>query len=74
VTLSTQTASSARELAEAERQRLILGTTTAQNVVSAEQTAREAELRRLQALVAQLTTRFQLEHATGTLLSRFATL
>ncbi|MEY2935511.1 MAG: hypothetical protein RL033_6260 [Pseudomonadota bacterium] len=74
VTLSTQTASSARELAEAERQRLILGTTTAQNVVSAEQTAREAELRRLQALVAQLTTRFQLEHATGTLLTRFATL
>ncbi len=70
--LSAQTAESARALAEAERQRLNLGTTTARDVVSAEQTAREAELRRLQAQVAQLSTRFQLEHAAGTLLARFA--
>lgn len=74
VTLSAQTARSARELAEAERQRLTLGTTTARDVVNAEQTAREAELRRLQAQVAQLSTHFQLEHAAGTLLARFATL
>lgn len=74
VTLSAQTAQSARELAEAERQRLMLGTSTARDVVNAEQTAREAELRRLQAHVAQLSTHFQLEHAAGTLLARFATL
>jgi outer membrane protein TolC len=61
------------EAAEA-RQRVLLGTTTPQNVVSAEQTLREAELRRLRALVNQLSARFELEHTTGTLLERFASL
>jgi outer membrane protein len=74
VSLTTQTATAASQLAEAERQRLQLGTTTAQNVVSAEQTARESELRRLQALVNQASVRFELEHTTGKLLERLAAL
>ncbi len=72
VSLASQAAEAAQKLAEAERQRLALGTTTAQNVVTAEQTRREAELRRLRALVSQVSTRFELEHATGALLGRFA--
>lgn len=74
VSLSSETAAAASQLAEAERQRLLLGTTTSQNVVTAEQTSREAELRRLQALVNQASTRFELEHTTGQLLERFAVL
>ncbi|MEO8177729.1 MAG: TolC family protein [Deltaproteobacteria bacterium] len=74
VSLSTETATAATELADAERQRLLLGTTTAQNVVTAEQTSREAELRRLQALVNQASARFELEHSAGKLLERFAAL
>jgi outer membrane protein TolC len=74
VSLSSETATAASQLAEAERQRLLLGTTTSQNVVTAEQTSREAELRRLQALVDQVSARFELEHTTGHLLDRFATL
>jgi outer membrane protein TolC len=72
VALSTETSSVASRLAEAERQRLTLGTTSAQNVVTAEQTSREAELRRLRALVSQVTARFELEHGTGHLLERCA--
>jgi outer membrane protein TolC len=72
VSLASQAAEAAQKLAEAERQRLSLGTTTARDVVTAEQTRREAELRRLRALVSQISTRFELEHATGALLSRFA--
>ena len=74
VELAAETAAVAAQLAEAERQRVLLGTTTPQNVVSAEQTLREAELRRLRALVNQLSARFELEHTTGTLLDRFASL
>ena len=74
VSLTGETAAVASQLAEAERQRLLLGTTTSQNVVTAEQTSREAELRRLQALVNQASARFELEHTTGHLLDRFATL
>lgn len=72
VELTTATVATAGKLAEAERQRALLGTTTSQNVVTAEQTLREAELRRLRALVSQLSTRFELEHSTGKLLDRFA--
>lgn len=74
VALTSETATAASQLAEAERQRLLLGTTTSQNVVTAEQTSREAELRRLQALVNQASARFELEHTTGHLLERFAAL
>jgi outer membrane protein TolC len=72
VELSTQTAAAASQLAEAERQRLSLGTTTSRDVVSAEQTSREAELRRLRAVVSEASARFELEHTAGTLLGRFA--
>ncbi|WP_437806190.1 TolC family protein [Sorangium sp. So ce1078] len=72
VALATETARLAGELAEAERQRLLLGTSTSADVVKAEQTLREAELRKLRAVVTALTSRFQLDHATGALLDRFA--
>jgi outer membrane protein len=72
VALTTETASTASQLAEAERQRLALGTTTSRDVVSAEQTSREAELRRLRAVVSRTAARLELEHTAGTLLDRFA--
>ncbi|WP_437790569.1 TolC family protein [Sorangium sp. So ce693] len=72
VALATETARMAGELAEAERQRLSLGTATSADVVQAEQTRREAELRRLRAAVTELTSRLQLDHETGALLVRFA--
>ncbi|WP_437685024.1 TolC family protein [Sorangium sp. So ce176] len=72
IAIATETARLANELAEAERQRLLLGTSTSADVVKAEQTLREAELRKLRAAVTELTSRFQLEHATGALLDRFA--
>ncbi len=71
VDLAAETARVAAELAEAERQRLILGTTTSSEVVKAEQSLREAELRRLRAEVNAVTTRYRLENATGDLISRF---
>jgi outer membrane protein TolC len=73
VELATETASAASQLAEAERQRLLLGTTTSRDVVNAEQTSREAELRRLRAIVSQASTRLSLEHSAGILLDRYAT-
>lgn len=72
IELASQTALAAGQLAQAERQRLALGTTTSRDVVSAEQTSREAELRRLRAIVSEATARLSLEHATGTLLERYA--
>lgn len=71
VALASETSKRAKELAEAERMRLQLGTTTPSEVVKAEQTAREAELRRLRSLVSKLTSQYQLEHASGALLGRF---
>lgn len=73
VDLAAETASASAQLAEAERQRLLLGTTTSRDVVSAEQTSREAELRRLRAIVSQASTRLSLEHSAGILLDRYAT-
>jgi outer membrane protein len=72
VKLTSETATAANQLAEAERQRLNLGTTTSRDVVTAEQTLREAELRRLRAVVDQASARFELEHTAGTLLDHFA--
>jgi outer membrane protein TolC len=74
VKLAGETARSAEELADAERQRLTLGTTTSADVVKAEQTLREAELRQRRAVVNQITSRFELDHVTGALLDRFASL
>jgi outer membrane protein TolC len=71
VALASETSKRATELVEAERQRLQLGTTTPSEVVKAEQTAREAELRRLRAVVSKLTSQYELEHASGGLLGRF---
>ncbi|WP_234022587.1 TolC family protein [Sorangium cellulosum] len=72
VALAVEAARMAGELAEAERQRLKLGIATSSDVVQAEQTLREAELRRLRAVVTALTSRFELDHAAGALLERFA--
>lgn len=71
VSLASDTARVAGELAEAERQRLLLGTNTPYDVVRAEQTLREAELRKLRAQVDEVTNHYRLEHATGVLLERF---
>jgi outer membrane protein len=71
VALASETSKRAKELAEAERMRLQLGTTTPSEVVKVEQTARETELRRLRSLVSKLTSQYQLEHASGALLGRF---
>jgi outer membrane protein len=74
VSLASETARSAAALADAEHQRLKLGTTTSADVVKAEQTQREADLRQRRAVVNQVTSRFGLEHATGALLDQFAVL
>jgi outer membrane protein len=71
IALANENARIAGELADAERQRLILGTTTSSDVVKAEQTLREAELRKLRAQVDAAESQYQLEHATGALLDRF---
>jgi len=69
--LSDESAKISEELAEAERQRFVIGTNASTDVVKAEQTAREAQLRALRAVVDRVTSRFQLEHAAGVLLDRF---
>lgn len=70
--LVRETAEVANELAEAERARLELGTTTTPDLLEAQQDAREAELRRLQALVDATSARHRLEHEAGVLLDRFS--
>ncbi len=45
--------------------------TCSSDVVKADQTAREAELRRLRAVVDQADKQFQLEHDAGALLDRY---
>ncbi len=72
VALATEAAAVAEQLAEAERQRLALGTTTPAEVVTVQQRAREAELRRLRAVVDAVTSAHRLEDAAGVLLDRFA--
>ena len=71
VALSEKTAKISAELAEAERQRLALGTGDPTDVVKAEQNAREAELKRLRAVVSRATTQLSFEHSSGALLDRF---
>ncbi|NUP05978.1 MAG: TolC family protein [Polyangiaceae bacterium] len=71
VDLASTTTDIAGELAEAERARLALGTTTSLAVVQAEQSLREAELRRLRALASQVITQFEIEHSAGALLDRY---
>jgi outer membrane protein TolC len=70
--LAAETSRISSQLVEAEKQRMQIGTTTASDVVKAEQTAREAELRRLRALVNQAASQLELQHATGALLNQYA--
>jgi outer membrane protein TolC len=72
VAYATEAAEIARELAQAERDRMALGTGTSTDVVQAEQAVREAELRRLRAVVSQATAWFQQKQQTGVLLDQFA--
>jgi outer membrane protein TolC len=72
IRLANDTSRYSSQLAEAEKQRLQIGTTTSSDVVKAEQTAREAELRRLRAVVSQITSALQLQHAMGALLDKYA--
>jgi outer membrane protein TolC len=72
VALATETASIAADLAEAERQRLALGTKTITDLVRAQQTQRESELRRLRTMVTRSISHFTLEQRTGSLLARYA--
>ncbi len=71
VELSTKTATISAQLAEAERQRLELGTGSPTDVVKAEQSAREAELKRLRAIVSRATSELELDHTSGALIDRF---
>lgn len=72
VSLAMRTAEIARELAEAERARLALGTTTSFDVLRAQQNERETELRELRAKVDAVAEMLRLEHALGKLLDRFS--
>ncbi len=71
VPLATESASIAEQLAEAERGRLELGTTTTIALLEAQQTARESELGRLRAEVDTATAMHRLEHDAGILVDRF---
>ena len=72
VALARTMAEAAQELAEAERNRLQLGTATSIDVVQAQQSEREAELQHLRVRVDQVQTALQLDHLTGALLVRHA--
>lgn len=72
IALATEAASIAEQLAEAERGRLELGTTTPADLLSAQQSAREAALRRLRTAVDAVTNARRLEDAAGTLIERFS--
>lgn len=70
--LTEKSARLSHRLAEAERQRYALGTTTPQEVVRAQQTAREAALRRLRAMADHAVAVTSLEHRTARLIPKFA--
>lgn len=60
---------SARSVAEAEQQRLTLGTATPADVIVAQQTHRAAELRWMRTLIDAAVASTRLQHATGQLLA-----
>lgn len=72
VRLAAEAEAIAEALAEAERQRFQLGSTTSLDVVLVQQNHRQTELRRLRAVVDQTIAQLQLEHLLGELLSRIA--
>ena len=74
IALTAEIADVARALAEAEQRELELGTTTATEVIQAQQAHREAELARLRAVVDQVSASLALDHVTGALLTRYAAL
>lgn len=70
--LAQETIAYAEQAAAGEREKLALGTSTPSQVLDAEQTLREANLRRLRAVVDALSGQVRLEHAAGLLLQRFS--
>ncbi|MFO0615780.1 MAG: TolC family protein [Polyangiaceae bacterium] len=68
VRLAEKTVDVSRRLAKAEQDKFALGTGDASDVVKAEESVREAELRLLRARVDAVTGGYALEHATGSLL------
>jgi len=67
--LTQDSVNNARAVMEGEQQRLSLGTATSSDVIIAQQTHREAELRRLRALVDAAVASARLRQATGQLLA-----
>jgi outer membrane protein TolC len=72
--LSQRSMEIAAQLAEAERGRLRLGTTTSFQVLEAQESQRENELRHLRALVDRAAAARSIHHLTGELLRRYADL
>lgn len=70
VRFSEETAEISRELAQAERDRFALGLNASSDVVKAEQSAREAELRALKAQIARVGAELDLSHQAGLLIER----
>lgn len=68
VELARQSVSIARELAEAEQEALLIGTTTTYQVLESQASLRRTELRLLRALVDQTKAAVTLQHLTGQLL------
>lgn len=66
--LAAETARVARELAQAESERVALGTSTPLALVVAQQNQRESELRTLRAVVDRINAELGLAHRTGQLL------
>jgi outer membrane protein TolC len=69
---AAETAALAGRLADKEDQRLKLGTALVSEVISAQQTFREAELSRLSAEADTVLAALELDHATGQLLTRLS--
>lgn len=74
VELTARTVEISRQLAEAERERLRLGTTTPFQVLEAQESLRTTELRHLRALVSRTTAAIELQHLTGELIAEYAAL
>lgn len=68
VALAEKTVSIAERVAKAQADKFALGTGDATDVVRAEQSVREAELRLLRAKVSAVTSGYALEHTTGDLI------
>jgi len=71
VALAERSVGLARQLAQAEREALLLGTSTAFQALEAQSSLRQTELRRLRTLVDQAESAITLQHLTGTLLAAY---